>query len=30
MSHEMGSHADLQKELPEGVEPACDGLVIEI
>ncbi|HWS00582.1 MAG TPA: hypothetical protein VN249_08190, partial [Prolixibacteraceae bacterium] len=30
MSHEMGSHADLQKELPEGVEPAYDGLVIEI
>jgi phosphoribosyl 1,2-cyclic phosphate phosphodiesterase len=30
MSHEMGFHADLLGELPEGVEPAFDGLVIEM
>jgi len=30
MSHEMGFHAELAKELPEGVEPAYDGLVIEM
>ncbi|MEK7719721.1 MAG: MBL fold metallo-hydrolase [Bacteroidota bacterium] len=30
MSHEMGFHAELAKELPDGVEPAYDGLVIEI
>jgi phosphoribosyl 1,2-cyclic phosphate phosphodiesterase len=30
LSHEMGLHAELVKELPEGVEPAYDGLVIEI
>lgn len=30
MSHEMGLHAELLKELPDGVEPAFDGLVIEI
>jgi phosphoribosyl 1,2-cyclic phosphate phosphodiesterase len=30
MSHEMGFHSDLFKELPAGVEPAYDGLVIEM
>ena len=30
MSHEMGFHAELVKELPDGVEPAYDGLVIEM
>ncbi|MCL4481547.1 MAG: MBL fold metallo-hydrolase [Bacteroidetes bacterium] len=30
MSHEMGLHAELAKELPAGVAPAFDGLVIEI
>jgi len=30
MSHEMGFHAELAKELPDGVEPAYDGLVIEM
>ena len=29
MSHDMGLHADLAEELPEGVAPAFDGLVIE-
>lgn len=26
LSHQMGKHADLEKELPEGVECAFDGL----
>jgi phosphoribosyl 1,2-cyclic phosphate phosphodiesterase len=30
MSHEMGLHSVLAKELPSGVEPAWDGLVLEI
>ncbi|MEI7831503.1 MAG: MBL fold metallo-hydrolase [Prolixibacteraceae bacterium] len=30
MSHEMGMHADLLGELPNGVEPAFDGLVIGV
>jgi phosphoribosyl 1,2-cyclic phosphate phosphodiesterase len=30
MSHEMGFHAELFKELPAGVEPAYDGLIIDI
>ena len=30
MSHDMGFHAELAKELPDGVEPAYDGLVLEI
>lgn len=30
ISHEMGRHADVQKELPEGVQLASDNLTIEI
>lgn len=30
MSHDMGLHADLLNDLPEGVEPAIDGLVVEV
>jgi len=30
MSHEMGKHRDLLNELPSNVEPAYDGLVLEI
>ncbi len=30
MSHDMGLHAELSKELPKGVTPATDGLIIEI
>jgi phosphoribosyl 1,2-cyclic phosphate phosphodiesterase len=30
MSHGIGKHADLLKELPENVEPGYDGLVIEM
>lgn len=30
MSHDMGFHAELFKELPEGVEPAYDGMIIDI
>ena len=30
MSHEMGLHEEVEKELPEGVELAYDGLQIEI
>ncbi len=30
LSHEMGLHTELARELPEGVAPAWDGLVIEI
>jgi len=30
MSHEMGFHDDLMKILPEGVQPAFDGMVIEM
>lgn len=30
MSHEMGKHRDLLAELPPNVEPAFDGLVLEI
>lgn len=29
MSHLMGKHEDLEKELPDGVYPAFDGLVIK-
>jgi len=30
MSHEMGFHAELLEILPVGVEPAFDGLIIEM
>lgn len=30
MSHDIGKHADLEKELPEGVLPAYDGLEISV
>jgi len=30
MSHEMGKHKDLMAELPPDIEPAYDGLVLEI
>jgi len=30
MSHEMGKHQDLLAQLPSNVEPAYDGLVLEI
>lgn len=30
MSHEMGLDAELRKELPKGIYPAVDNLVIEI
>jgi phosphoribosyl 1,2-cyclic phosphate phosphodiesterase len=30
ISHLLGKHADLEKELPKGVELAWDGLTIEI
>ena len=30
ISHEMGKHLDLIKELPYNVEPGYDGLVLEI
>jgi len=30
MSHEMGKHKDLLAELPPDIEPAYDGLVLEI
>ena len=30
MSHEMGLHADIEKELPENVFFAYDGLEIEV
>lgn len=30
MSHEMGFHADINNELPENIELAFDGLVLEI
>jgi len=30
MSHEMGKHRDLLAELPTNVEPAYDGLILEI
>lgn len=29
LSHQMGLHADLNNELPEGIQIAYDGLVIE-
>ena len=30
MSHEMGFHAELAAELPKGISPAFDGLVLDI
>ena len=30
MSHQMGRHADINKELPEGVALSYDGLIIDI
>ena len=30
MSHEMGKHGDLLKELPSYIEPGYDGLVLEL
>lgn len=30
MSHEMGLHADIERQLPEGVYPAYDMLEVEI
>ena len=30
MSHEMGLHAEVSAELPEGVELAYDRLTVEI
>ena len=30
MSHEIGKHADLIAELPVNIEPAYDGLILEL
>lgn len=30
ISHRMGKHAEIQEELPEGIELAYDGLVLEV
>ena len=30
LSHQMGKHADVEKELPAGIQLAWDGLVLEI
>jgi phosphoribosyl 1,2-cyclic phosphate phosphodiesterase len=30
ISHQLGFHADINKELPEGIELAWDGLTIEL
>jgi len=30
ISHQMGLHADLEKELPSRIQPAYDGLVLEV
>jgi phosphoribosyl 1,2-cyclic phosphate phosphodiesterase len=30
MSHELGPHADFQKTMPPGIQPAYDGLIIDM
>jgi phosphoribosyl 1,2-cyclic phosphate phosphodiesterase len=30
MSHQMGLHRVIQKELPPGMHLACDGLVVNV
>lgn len=30
ISHKLGTHRQLKKELPAGVEPAWDGLIVEL
>jgi len=30
LSHQMGKHEDVMKELPSNVEIAYDGLIVEI
>jgi len=30
ISHQMGAHADLEKELPAGIQPAYDGLELDV
>ena len=30
ISHQMGPHAELEKELPSRIQPAYDGLVLEV
>lgn len=30
MSHELGPHADFQKNMPPGIQPAYDGLIIDL
>ena len=30
ISHQLGKHADVAKELPEGMEQAHDGLEISV
>ena len=30
MSHDMGLHAEVSKQLPDGVELAYDGMVVQV
>ena len=30
ISHQMGPYAALERELPSGIQPAYDGLVLEV
>ena len=30
ISHQLGKHADIEAELPEGIHLAYDGLVVEL